>query len=246
MNIRISEYGNFLIYQKEYTTEFIKETIESRRLNGLRIFADLPSERIENLSFLQEMNFLEGLSLTLYGDLDFSFLQKLENLRCLSIICIGEKEIDLSNLIKLEKLSILWRKKIIGLHKCKFLKKLYLEEYHNKDLSDVHASNTLKELMIKSSRIESLNGIRNFPEINKIYIGGCRRLSQIKQINELNSLNELKIIGCKKIIDYEELTNLPNLTKLTLNDCGEIISSEFLLKLWHEKKLNLLCKSKLI
>jgi hypothetical protein len=245
MKVRTSFFGNLLIYRKGYTPEFIKETIRLKKLDGLEVHDFLPPEKINDFSFLEKLVFLEKLSIVAHNDIDFSFLLKLEKLLLLEISCFGIKEINLSSQINLKDLSICWRKNIIGLENCRKLEILFLEEYHEKDLLNFSFANKLRKLGIKSSKLQSLNGIKHFKEIREVSIGGCYRLKHIKDIDGLKTLKKLEFNSCKKIIDLHELSELPQLENLTLNNCGEIKPSDFLINLWRKNKLTLLCRTKI-
>src|SRR6476661_8903673 len=81
--IEISPYGNMLVYEKEYSSEFVKQTIRSKKLSGLRIFDHL--DPLESLDFLRKFNFLEKLDIDSINDHDFSFLSNLFNSKSLGI-----------------------------------------------------------------------------------------------------------------------------------------------------------------
>src|ERR1051325_946745 len=108
--IEIAPYGNLLVYKKDYTPEFVKEVIEERRLDGLRIFDHL--EPLSSLAFLRDYGFLEKLDIDSIHDHNYGFLRCLKNLRSLGIgiSTKEENEIDLSDLENLEVLALQWRK----------------------------------------------------------------------------------------------------------------------------------------
>ena len=75
-NIRISPFGSLLVYKKGYTPAFVAKTIRNHNLRGLRIFAHLKEDRLQDVDFLGEYDFLEALDITSLDDYDFGFLSK--------------------------------------------------------------------------------------------------------------------------------------------------------------------------
>jgi Leucine-rich repeat (LRR) protein len=239
--IEISPYGSSLVYKKGYTVEFVRSTIKERNLKGLRIFAHLSENRLDDLSFLHEYSFLKALDISSVNDYDFSFLSSLTALQDLSISIEGKNEIDLSHQVKLESLDIEWRKgKISGLEKCQNITNLCLIDFIENDFSAVSQLINLKELMVKTASIKTLNGVQHFPLLEKLLLGNCRNLESIEDIVYLKNLASLHIELCAKIKDYIAIGKLTRLKRLRLIDCREISSIKFIENLHSLNKLSLL------
>ncbi|OYU95796.1 MAG: hypothetical protein CFE21_11705 [Bacteroidetes bacterium B1(2017)] len=219
---------SLLIYQTGYTVEFIKKTITEKKLNGLRIFTDLMVETPLNLDFLEKCTFLESLSITSNIDYDLSFLTSLTGIKKLSLQIEGKKEINLSNQKSLLELSIKWRNKIIGLNSCIGLKKICLIEFKEEDLASINCLINLRELVIKTSSIKSLDGIQNLNMLENIKLGNCKSLESIQFINNKVALKNLEFETCSKIIDFDKLTTLPKLNLLKITDCKDLQSIKFI------------------
>jgi hypothetical protein len=218
------------VYKKEYTPEIVSKIIEEKKLNGLRVFSVLKNDRLESISFLKDYTFLEQLDITGVTDFEFSFLQELTNLKRLSISIEGKNEIDLSELRNLEYLSIQWRSKIKGLENCVNLNHLCLIDFKENDLTKIASLSKLKELRIKTSSIQTLNGLNNLKELELVSIGNCKKLASISSIDSLLHLKYLEFNICPKIKIFSSLNNLPNLETLILSDCNKIDSIEFIKK----------------
>jgi hypothetical protein len=235
-----SVFGNNLIYKKNYTKEFIQSTIKKNNLNGLKIMTSLKEDRLENLFFLNDYDFLESLDITSSSDFDLTFLKKLKSLRYLSIAISGKNIIDLSNLNQLIDLSITWRKgKILGLEKCQNIKSLCLIEFKENDLTIINPLKNLNDLKIATGSIKSAKGVEGLP-LEKIIFGYCRSLESISSINNNIYLKELNITSSSKIKDYDSLNNLPNLESLDLINNKEIPSIKFINNLPSLKRLSIL------
>ncbi len=239
--IEISPYGNLLVYKKEYTLEFVQSTIQEKQLKGLRIFSILNEDKLSNLSFLSEYTFLEALDITSLDDYDFNFLLKLKGLKELTINTQGKEKIDLSNQVNLETLNLQWRKgKITGLENCQKLNSLCLIDFKENDFSAISKLSKLKELIVKTASIKSVNGLDNFYSLENLLLANCRSLKSIEAITALKGLMSLHIELCTKIEDYTFISHLSNLNKLTLTDCKEISSIKFVQDLHFLNELSLL------
>lgn len=229
-NIEISETENLLVYKKGYSPAFVKRTIEERKLKGLRIFAHLKEDQLENLSFLNEFTFLEGLGIATRDEIGYDyygFLRNLKGLKYLNLQNEGSIAIDLSNLTKLEKLSIQWRDKVIGLEKCVKLESIGLIAFKKEDINILSPLINLRRLIIKTSTIRSLSGIESLVNLEYALFGNCRSLQSIAPINKLNKLTELEFNLCPKMQDIHELY-IESLKYLGVIDCKEISSLDFI------------------
>ncbi|GHT35572.1 hypothetical protein FACS189434_13590 [Bacteroidia bacterium] len=246
-NIKISPFGNLLVYQKGYTSDFVKQSIEKNKLNGLRIFDHL--DKLESLDFLSDYSFLIELSIDCMHDQNYSFLKNLINLKHLSIgpSTTNNNEIVLNALINLESFAISWRKgKILGLENCQKITDLCLIEYKENNFTPVQMLTNLKTLRVKTASIKEVSGIENFQELEKLELGNCRSLKNIEGIEKLKKLNDLTLEMCSKIEDYSYLGGLSNLDELGIIDCKGINSIEFLTNLKSLKKLYILGNSDIL
>jgi len=220
--VEISEHGNLLLYKSGYTAEKVRNLIDSRKLNGLRIFDHW--EPLESSDFLRGFTFLKRLEVAFRYDQDYSFLCDLPQLEHLSIgpSFPMENSIDLSYQGNLKYLSLQWRKnRINGLGACQNLEDLCLVEFKNNDLSFISTLRKIVRLRIKTGSMRSLDGIENLNKLEELEVGNCRSLSSIKHLNGLENLRSLKIESCHKIYDYGELSDLPLLSTFKLINCGE-------------------------
>lgn len=235
--IKISPRGNFLMYQKEYTPDFVKKTIRKKNLNGLRIFADLEDQRVYSFEFLKEYDFLEGLEIASRDEDSYAFLKFLTKLKHLNLQNEGTIEIDLSNQINLESLSLQWRKSIVGMESCQKLKKLALVGYSEENLLPVKSVKNLLKLMVIDSKIKNLEGISGLAMLQHISLVHCKSLTSISELNKLQNLGILEFQTCPKIQDFELLSDLTKLESLQIIDCKIINSIKFMEKLPSLKKL---------
>jgi hypothetical protein len=244
--IELSPDGELLVYKKGYTESFVQETMRKRNLRGLRIFAVLEEDKLEDLDFLKNYPFLQALDITSGTDYHFDFLNFLTELRELSINVQGESKIDLGRLEKLESLSINWRRNIQGIGNCKKLNKIFLVEYKAVDLSVLSGLESLQQFSIKTGNLKRLDGLGGNKSLDEILLGNCRSLESIKEINGLQKLKTLRIERCTRIDDYENLTDLPALETLSLVDCKDIKSIRFIRQFPALRKLVLLGNTNIV
>jgi len=221
--IEISEYGNLLIYKSNYSARFVEKVIRDNNLAGLRIFDYF--DQLESLDFLRQFGFLRRLDITCRYAQDYDFLKSLPQLISLSVGPLPKtvKPIDLSNQKNVEYLSLQWQKrKIKGLEYCENVRSLVLVEYTENDLSMLSRMNTLEVLKIKTASIETLHGLEDLANLEKVQLGNCRKLVSISALSGSSNLSSLEIELCRHIKDYKNLIDLPKLSLLRLTDCGVI------------------------
>jgi Leucine-rich repeat (LRR) protein len=228
--------GNLLTYNKAFSIDYIRETIEKKSLDGLFIHDVL--DPLPSLDFLKDFTFLTHLRVHPIDDQDYSFLRHLTNLRSLSI---GESvtnthEIDLIAQTNLIYLGLHWRKNIKGLENCRKLESLMLTEFKEKDLSVIRKVPTIRELDIRTSSIKEMAGVEDCQSLESVSLGPCRSLLSISALNHHPNLKSIELEACNKISDYEKLTDLPVLEKLSITNC-KIPSIQFITHIPSLKKL---------
>lgn len=226
LEIKVPE--NLLVYDKEYSIDFVRRTIKNESLNGLRIFDHL--DPLPSLDFLKDYTFLTHLSISCIDDHDYSFLNQLTNLKSLFIgsSVTTRHEIDLSHQTNLTYLGITWRKHIKGLENCQKIERLLLIEFKEKDLSWIRPLSALKDLSIKTATIKHLGGIEGCKGLESILLGNCRQLTSISALNHLCNLKKIELDLVTQVKDYEKLSDLPALSKLKIIDCKKISSISFI------------------
>ncbi|MFN3195251.1 MAG: hypothetical protein ACE364_04800 [Chlorobiota bacterium] len=238
-NIETSPYGNNLIYKKEYTKNDIFEILKKKKLNGIKI--DTMWEVEDDLSFLRDFTFLEGLDISGVDKYNFGFLKYLKNLKTLSIRINAEGQIDFSNLKNLKNLTLHWKgNEVTGLEKCLNLETLCLVEFSEKNLMNISHFRNLNTLKIKTSSLKSLDGMENLLKLKNIVLGNCRSLKDISNLGALNNLTKLEIDTCSKIHDYSTLAQAENLKELRIVNCRNINSIKFIERLNKLEKISIL------
>jgi hypothetical protein len=232
---QLAPYDKLIVYQKNYTSDFVRKAILDDNLDGLRIFAHLKDQKLENLDFLKEYTFLERLDIStvIENDFDYSFLKNLQNLKHLSLgICVLNKKssntVNVGSLVKLKTFSVEFNQQFCGLENCLNIERLFLGDFKQSDLNTISCLPNLKTLRIKESTISELSGIESFKNLESALFGHCKRLKDVKAINGLQNLSKLTFSNCPKIKTVNTLNQLPRLEMLELIDCKEIDTFNFI------------------
>jgi hypothetical protein len=239
--IEISPYGSLLVYKKGYTVDFVRSLLDKKKLRGLRIFAMLNEDRLPDLDFLSDYSFLEVLDITSVDDYNYNFLYSLKNIKELSINIEGRNIIDLSYQENILDLTIKWRKgKILGLEKCQKISSLCLIEYTEENFYPISPLQNLKNLIVKTGSIKSVNGVERLLVLENLLLGYCKLLKSINSLERNFNLKSISFERCSNIEDYTPLGHLSNLDILQIIDCKGINSIRFVQNLSALKKLMLL------
>lgn len=219
--------SEYIVVESSRITDYIKyinkNKIKAAFLSNLYYFAN-------GINFLQECNFLEKLSITSSSIENYdglSYLQSLEDL----ILEEPKGKVDLTCHTALKRLAADYNKNIIGMEQLKGLKELSLWHYKPKsrDLSGISGLDSIKELEIIQSNINSLNGCGSLLKLERLKFA---YLSQFRYIDELEKIKKsLKILDfdcCKKIENHEYVMCLNNLEKLRYYKCGNIKTINFI------------------
>lgn len=187
----------------------------------------------KEIDFLQKCNFIEKLNITSTSIENYDGLKYLKNLKELSLDePKGKVRLEQNRI--LEKLSIEINKNIIGINELKYLKILNLWNYKpkSKDLNEIGLLQSIEELKIYKSPIESLNGCGNLVKLKKLELGYLNKLYYISELEKIkNSLKNLEFLSCKNIVNHDYVTCLDNLEKLSYNKCGDIETISFISKM---------------
>jgi hypothetical protein len=239
--IEISPYGSLLVYKKDYDLDFVRSIIEEKELKGLRIFAHLKDDRLNNLDFLGQYTFLEVLDISSVDDYDFGFLSSLKELKELTINTDGKNIINLANQVNLESLTIHWRiSRILGLEKCQSINSLCIIDFREENFSSISRLRKLRNLKVKTASIKSLEGIQDLKMLETLLLGNCKRLETLNAIGPLIHLISLNIELCPKIEDYNPIGILFNLKSLRITDCKSVNTIKYINKLSSLESLMLL------
>jgi hypothetical protein len=161
---------------------------------------------------------------------DLKAFLKMENL-----IELDNRDVDLDydfkNFPSLEILIIGWNKNCSNISECKKLKELSLWHYKPKtqNLTEFSGLNSLNELRIIQSNINSINGMENLQKITKMYFIGNRNLSFDNINTVFPNVETLYIESCKEIRIEKVIALFPNVKDLNFFSSNEMVSLRIIL-----------------
>src|SRR5262249_13085993 len=159
-NFRICEEGKgkFLLLVGPWTKD-LEHLMLRERLVGLRLSA-YAGFRDPGIAFLRDLTFLESLDLWAPQVDDINPLYALQNLRVLSLNGVS-REVDFTRLPRLEDLHLSqWSQRWFGgVFACQHLRNLGVSGFSGRDLQSFGSIQTLENLAVSFSKLNSLAGI---------------------------------------------------------------------------------------
>lgn len=193
----------------------------------------------DSIDFLTRCPSLKYLNIYPSDSADESFdysplyaMPEIRYLRCRTMLGLHEKSfttIDYSKINGLKKIY-LSGKGHINFEKISSLESLNIYENDNfKSLKEISSSDELHDLNLLQCGIESVEGIADFKNIERVSLGYNKALSDISDLSAAaNTLRVLMIQNCPKITDFSVLNKLENLEHLHLTGNNEIESLSFI------------------
>jgi Leucine-rich repeat (LRR) protein len=180
--------------------------------------------RGNDLSFLAELPQLRSLKII---DLRISSVDPihfLSELRSLQVMTYCQTEIRFSAFPHLMECALEWRPKATSLFGCTALRKLFVDRYGGKDVTQFATLVNLESLAILNAPVETLHGLSALKGLRSLRLANLKRLASLAGIGGLTNLEELEIHTCPAIGSIKEVSSLSRLKKLHLNNDGRIES----------------------
>ncbi|MBK7652583.1 MAG: hypothetical protein IPJ20_20125, partial [Flammeovirgaceae bacterium] len=190
--------GDTLIVDNHNENE-LKSFIKKNSIRGVRI---IPSYyNVQNLDFLNELNFIEGVYIVGNENFDLTPLYALTNLRVLGIEKISTT-LDFGRFPNLEVYGSQYSKNILNLKECTKLFWLWLDNYKEDDLYAIETFTKLKFLTLYKTSIISLLGIKEFKQLEVLSIDTANKLESLNGFTEANKiLEKIDIYRAKNLVD---------------------------------------------
>ena len=186
----------------------------------------------KDISFLDDLkDYLEGLSIDNYG-YQYDVINKLHNLKIISVEDNGKDVVDFSNFPDLEECrEFYFNKRLVNIESCKKLKSLRALKYKPKsgDFSELPFIPSLKVLKLLYLTPASLKGIERFSHLKALSLYRAHKLESLDDLLSLTDvLEEFELEGKTKIFDYQALGKLRVIKRLFLSNVGDIKDLSFL------------------
>lgn len=180
----------------------------------------------QHIDFLKTMNFLKGVEIYAEDIKDLSILLNLQSLEHLAVECRLTVELDVSRFKELKTLFLKWNKKFINCFSVSTLERINIKNYPFEDLIPLSHLTSLRELLITSVKLQTLQGINHLKKLQLLDLYKCNNLSSLESLSALKNLENLEIDSCKNIEELDELKGLERLRTFLIIDCGNIQSIE--------------------
>ena len=184
----------------------------------------------KNIDFIDDFYFLEGISIVGFPPIDITPLNRLSNLKSITMDTVREGKIDFGNFPKLERCYYCWGVKGADtiFNASSTLKELTIRRYKQSEKHDFSNFINLKVLELFAPNISNLNSIRMLNKLTSLYLDSCRKLVDISLLSEFVNLKRLSLEYCKKINDLTPIKKLTNLEFLDISDMADINTVSFL------------------
>jgi hypothetical protein len=209
----------------------IDESIIYAKNNGIKSITINPFYfKVENLDFLANFSFIEGLYL-LQENLDLTPLNDLTNLRVLIISDLKPK-VDLKYFENLEILSLIYCKSVLNLNYCGKIFWLWIDNFKEENLEQLSKLSSLQYLNLHNTSIIDLKGIEYLLNLRSLKIDKAIKLISLEGISEKNKcLRVVDIYGAKNLKDYSALGHAKELEKIWIRKSGDLSNIFFLQKM---------------
>lgn len=217
--------GDTLIIDNHNIHE-LKSFINKNLIKGVRI---IPSYyNVQNLDFLNELNFIEGVYIIGNENFDLTPLYALTNLRVLGIEKISTT-LDFGRFPNLEVYGSQYSKKILNMGKCANLFWLWLDNYKEDDLYAIESLTKLKFLTLYKTSIINLLGIKEFKQLEVLSIDTANKLESLNGFTEANQiLEKIDIYRAKNLLDCSSLSRASGLKKIWIRKTGDLNNIDFI------------------
>jgi hypothetical protein len=193
---------------------------DKRRLQ----YSGLHVSGVADLSFLKDFEDLRYLEITDQKNVDTRCLDRLYNLRGLTLTSPGAG-IDFSGFPLLEQFIGNWHPANKNLNRCDELRSFTVWGYKPKsrDLRDFADVTRLEWLTIVDANITSLDGVETLEDLRYLHISIARQLESVDALKVGKmGIQEIAINNSRKIATYDPLAALPRLRRLKLGACAQM------------------------
>ena len=178
----------------------------------------------KDISFLADLDWLEGLLLIHRTLPDDTAVQSLSSLRLLDLNTYCRNPINFSAFPRLEECSLEWRSGAASLFQCHTISRLFINSYTAKHSESFRSLHGLTELRIANGALSDLSGLSSCRNLDFLGLYNLKRLPNLQGLGELAGLERLELNGCRNIRNIDEIAKLRHLRVLHLCDDGHISS----------------------
>ncbi len=213
-------------YESSMTTEDINSCLRTDDFDALRIFSILKSSYVYDIGFLSQLSGLCELDVTSALSYNVDIFYDIRDIKTISLSYPGCHKIEFGRMKTLTDVYLDCGRKKPNFKNASHITFLSISELIGNDIMFLQDCKKLKTLRITSSPLKTVDFVEN--NIEELFIGGCRSLTNINGLHNFRSLKRLTINGCRRIEEFSVIASCSNLEEIELIDCGPIPSASFL------------------
>lgn len=207
----------------------LAESIAFMQSEGIKNLGIDRNQKFQNLNFLKDFSFIEGLQI----DADVDNIEGINSLKELRFLLLGQnmtkKEIHFDNFKYLEYCILDWNKNKTSILKAESLLKLSIYNFSGVNLNEFYPLINLTNLFLSKSKLTDFGGIEFLINLKKLEVYYLSRLERIESIKDSSKiLVEVCFNNCKKIKDHQNISSVKSLDTLWFNYCSDIKNLKFL------------------
>lgn len=209
-----------LVYEMHDETSHIVDTMKEKKVNGLVL-----SPLITDLSFLDEIYFINEIYITGNKIKDISQLYSLRKIQVIHLLNDDKMRLDLSCFPFLKEAVLIGRNGVDNLFNHRSLEKIILIDFKEKK-EHVVGRSFLQSLEIKNSNIQAIPNLSSIKTLRSIKLSGLSKASDTAFLYGLKSIEEMSLSLCKKMAMsiIEDVSKLPSIRKISFSKMGDIPS----------------------
>ena len=190
-------FGKVLVLKDTWSQEIMSYMIKNN-IFALRL-TDSFGFKANDLSFLSELSFLKSLEIFCWDAKKINAIEPLVQLEALGLQYKSTRALNLSKFHKLKVAKVTWSKGLTSLLELKTIEKLNIQNYPHIDLIPINSKVVLKSLYITSRKLQNLNGINKFVNLEKLDLYNCPQLNSLNGVEECPKLQKIEVEACRNI-----------------------------------------------
>jgi hypothetical protein len=215
-------YGRVLALKENWHPSLI-QIIVNEKISTLRL-SEYLGWGDSDLNFVSHLSSIVGLEVYSSKKIDLYPIEKLKNLKFLSVQCKSLRTVNISGLGNLEVLKLNSSSKLSGFDVLSNLVHLNVIQYKFDDLNYIANLSKLLRLQLTSSCLRSLNGIEKMANLKILDLYNCSNLIDTSSLKVCEKLESIEIDNCKNVHHIFDDLNFKKLKMLKIDNCGRVDS----------------------
>ncbi len=219
--IEDEEYGGVRIQLFDTFNNEVMDTIKKYNVTSI-LLSQWKGWKTQPLDFLADIENIKVVSIFDSAVQDLSVIEKLQSLEVLYLECPKAKnKIDFTLLKKLIDARFDWLPCFSSVCESNTIQTIFINGYKGEDLSPFKSRSLSRLDIVKGSKLVSLNGIENNPNLKSLMLYQCSKLVDISFLQSV-ALERIEFETCKKLENLESIFELASLKHISLDKCGQI------------------------